>query len=356
MCERCELMNPVMQFIDKKITKLYEINAEELTINDKNINKKVIKIMNSTYKYYGDSRVIGIMNNFKIYIQKYLNKKEFKDNNYLNHILLYCYEKAICSYIGDKAYVTIFELLQKLKKWSLKTYEGKKMSFGFIINCNQYNNQNNDNKQDNNKKYYDFLDSNFSAVLSDGQISVIELDYKGNFLQYHSYENNSDIDKELICPYKYNCITAKCNGNNVGIVLDDLGNIVLIKKNSINYAYMNGEWIYYDVDHFVQPIFNVLYSQLNSSVEKEKGNMLLKSIFNSTLDMVFKGEGCCIAIIEDDCLDTFRKKVYDSIDKPTNDMKVWMKKFFIRKTITLPSKTENIDKGINENNYNTFEK
>ena len=85
--------------------------------------------------------------------------------------------KWIVGYDNDK----IEKLFDILEGWSVKTYEGKPVKFGFIVNPNA--------KSKFDTSYGDwceFLADDFSAVLTDCNNSVIELDDNCNFCNYYS--------------------------------------------------------------------------------------------------------------------------------------------------------------------------
>lgn len=72
---------------------------------------------------------------------------------------------------------SIYNLIIALEDWSSKTYEGKKVSFAFVIYVNE-------EAPKEAVDYLDFLKSDFSATITDGISSVIELDYNCKLKRY----------------------------------------------------------------------------------------------------------------------------------------------------------------------------
>ncbi len=249
-------------------------------------------------------------------------------------------EIGICQYIAGNNTNTrdvIYKIVKKLKKWSLKTYEGKRVPFGLIINNTQSAKVALD--------YTDFLDSNFSALLSDGIFSAMELDKNGSFLTYLSIEdevkqNQKETSKErILSPLSYTHFSSLCYGQDkFGVILNERGNILLIKTQQITFSYRNGNWIHYEFNLFYEDVYHHLYEPQKSKYKN--AYKFLKEIYVSILDMIFSGEGCCIAILRDDVLLDF-ENVYEPINVKNEKKRIEQKKEFLRKCIQIDDESTN---------------
>jgi len=72
-------------------------------------------------------------------IQNVYNLGLLLDKNYLNRLKVTAIEKAICESISDVASDTLLNLITLLDGYATKTYEGRRMNFGIIINETQEN-------------------------------------------------------------------------------------------------------------------------------------------------------------------------------------------------------------------------
>ena len=114
----------------------------------------------------------------KIYYNKSDNtfERTSRKNNYYSDIQCkanykMAIQKGICNWIVGNNNENLEILFEILEKWSVQTYEGKKVTFGFIINPEEKSDFDNTNGT-----WCDFLRDDFSAVFTDCINTVIELD------------------------------------------------------------------------------------------------------------------------------------------------------------------------------------
>lgn len=122
------------------------------------------------------------------------NKSDTLERLLFNHYL----ERGLCGSIsGTNNPETInnfLKLFEILENWSVKTYEGHHVCYGFAINLdNDKDGQTNNEKDSSTFDFTKFLDDEYSAVLSDGITSLIELDTNINFKGYLSLTENETI-------------------------------------------------------------------------------------------------------------------------------------------------------------------
>ena len=109
-----------------------------------------------------------------------ISEMEFEDDSYVAVLQENAIEKSICESICDSETVSsMFGVINQLEKWSARTYEGRKVEIGIIINTTT-----DISDQEDKVMYNDLMNNDFFALLSDGENSYIELDKKGNLLGY----------------------------------------------------------------------------------------------------------------------------------------------------------------------------
>ena len=206
-------------------------------------------------------------------------------------------QKGICNWIIGTKNDHVEHLFDILERWSVQTYEGKKVTFGFIINPEGVSDFGNDYGN-----WCDFLNDDFSAVLTDCIDSVIELDAKCNFIRYISLTDSaltsphpSDDDYKLddTLPFRFSEIIKKYVVNkSVGVFLLNNGDIIISKNQVIKFVKRNLNWLNFN--------FDAINNALTNFCEKHGvSTSLIRSIFASILDVSFAHTGGIISIVTD---------------------------------------------------------
>lgn len=203
-------------------------------------------------------------------------------------------QKGICNWIVGTKNDNVEKLFSLLEKWSVQTYEGRKVTFGFIVNPDAKSDFENDYGN-----WCKFLDDDFSAVLTDCIDSAIELDANCDFVRYISLTDNSlDENKnkyELsdILPLRFSEIIKKFVVNkSIGIFLLNNGDIIISKQGTIRFVKRNLKWLNFNYDSFRNSLS--IFSE-NECVDEE----LIKNIFASILDVSFSHTGGIISVVTD---------------------------------------------------------
>ena len=213
----------------------------------------------------------------------------------------YAIQNGLCEWIIGNNDINKFEqLFGILENWSLKTYEGKKVSFGLVINPEYKKNSNRNSKYGN---FLSFLGDEFSAVLTDGISSVIELDSDCDIIGFNSIYSNGNCDRvELInnLPYRFAPTIARfVTDKKIGIFLLNNGDIILSKNQKIEFVKRNGRWLNFNVTSFINSMSEFI--EYNSISDE-----LAHAIYNSALDVSFSHSGGIISLVTD--VDSLRGK------------------------------------------------
>lgn len=212
-------------------------------------------------------------------------------------------QKGICKWIVGYDNDKIERLFDILENWSVKTYEGRPVKLGFIINPNAKS------KFDTNfGDWCEFLNDDFSAVLTDCNNSVIELDENCNFCNYYSVTEDNVVKEYEIKKYLpiefSNVISRYVVGECVGIFLLDNGDIILSKNGRVLFVKRNLQWLNFEYDAF-EKAFDGYFKK------NQVKDGLLEEIFASMLDVSFAHSGGIIAVVND------RKSLINSRKKET---------------------------------------
>ena len=232
---------------------------------------------------------------------KIKKQRDYGKNNDF-HRLIYkekafqtAFEFGMCNWIvGPDNTPVFYQVLSKLQEWSAKTYEGKKVPFGVVINLEK-------DQGNISANYIDFLDNDNSAVFTDGIFSGIEIDKNGGIISFITSYNSTEKQKDsslnavdgatLFVPYQYTNIARYCYAKKVGIIVLISGEIIIVKDGAICFAKRGNRWVSYD-----WTIVNASLKDYFLQDEQEK----IKEIYCSLLDVSFSHTGGCLAIVKDE--------------------------------------------------------
>ncbi len=246
------------------------------------------------------------------------------------------FQVAVCRYMskdkkeGSIITRTLLELLFKLDTWSAKTYEGSKVPFGFIIDCNL--------EKKSSYNYIKFLDNNSSAVFTDGVYGGILLDKEGKFVKYFSYEDDNlgvtENNLKPFSPYNYIMFTEFCVKSRIGILCLTSGDILLIKNKKLVFSRRNGNWIYYDYNRYRHIVKEYVKTDIYDK-ESDLTNFI-DQIYLTILDVSFAHTGGCLAITFHDKFDEYKKAIENDlldlelVDDESDDIEIKKQKDKIR--------------------------
>ncbi len=203
------------------------------------------------------------------------------DSNYIERMNVIAIEKAICDSVSDVASNTLLNIVMQLETFAKSTYEGRKISFGIIINELQEC-----ENPSQNLNYKNIFGCDFFNVLSNGVQSCIEFDKNGYYLGHMALEKLRF--RPTICPYDYISFGRYCDDNRIGVVLTLNGEILIFKNRSLKYSKKRGVWNTY----FHEEIITLLSNRTSQSIKE-----IRKSIYFTALDISFAGTGGCLVYL-----------------------------------------------------------
>lgn len=222
----------------------------------------------------------------KVSRYKLLEKGTDIQHEYLSETLMkksyeYAIQYGICAWItGKTSNPAVDRLMSSLERWSVQTYEGRKVTFGFVINS----------KVKGETDWLEFLEDDYSATLTDCIHSVIELDADAKLIAYHSLTldgGSRHSEAHDIMPYRFSDVLANfISKDKVGIFLLNNGDIIISKAKQIKFVKRNLKWLNMSFDAFK-----------NAVGENMVLGDLVPEIYASMLDVSFSHTGGIIAVV-----------------------------------------------------------
>lgn len=227
---------------------------------------------------------------------------KLEDESYISVLQENAIEKSICESICEQDTINVmFGIINELEKWSARTYEGSKVAVGIIINLAQ-----DVSEQQEVLNFYDIMNNDFFALLSDGVNSYVEFDKKGNLLGY--VQMNKVKKMPTITPYEYENVARYCNERRIGIVLTKNGDLLIFKNRNLLFSKRAGSWNIYSHEEVIQ----LLSYRGNYSIKD-----IRRAIYYTALDTSYSYTGGCIVCLNKDMTENALNHInaHDIIDE-----------------------------------------
>lgn len=237
-------------------------------------------------------------------VKRYYGKRGKRQVSYKSRTLDLAFELGMCLWLAptmDNA-ITLHTVICRMLEWSSRTYEGKNVPFGFVIDFNRI-------VADGAADYLHFLENDSSAVFTDGIFSGILLDRSGkilSFLTRNSTAPRCKPNQDIFVPYQFVDIARHCMGAAIGVIVLTNGEILLIKNQAVCFAKRGRKWVYFDwvrVYSNLRPYFQKLSNTNEQTIKKR-----IQSIYCTILDVSFSHTGGCLAIIHPDMVEAIEKE------------------------------------------------
>ena len=186
-------------------------------------------------------------------------------------------QNAICKALCNRASTTLNNLLNHVSAWSMRTYEGKKPQFGFIITGKKAPKEQNLNYHIDN-----ILKQDYSALISDGKNTCIMISADGYLLSYHSFIKNAK--ENILAPYEQLDLANLCVGAKIGVCLVEEGDILVFKDKQLLFAKRNGAWVCFSHEEIIAKL-----AERSGEVEDVR-----QALYLSALDTSFARNGGCL--------------------------------------------------------------
>ena len=208
---------------------------------------------------------------------------KISDKLYLSKLQRVAIERALIETLTDTGRDTILRIISGLEKWSSRTYEGRTVSLGILVNLGVTADTTYQ------VSYNDILNNDFFALFTDAKNSFIEFDRNGALLGYVTIKNPKKV--ATVSPYVYERVARICNDKRIGICLTEQGDILIFYARQLIFAKKNGNWCVYSHEEIIRLLQNNV-----SSAAKQ----IRRAIYNTALDCSFSYKGACLAYIDKD--------------------------------------------------------
>lgn len=240
-------------------------------------------LKSAEYSYY----------NGKIRKQRDYGSKLYKRDSFKKGCLDLAFELGICAWLAptERDSIVFHSILCRMIEWANRTYEGKKVPFGIIVDFDK-------ELPIDTVSYLKFLENDSSAVFSDGIFSGIMLDKAGrldSFITRSNASDSHDIDREVFIPYQFADIAQHCTNKKIGIIVLVSGEILLVKQQSLCFAKRANKWVTFDWERVYTKLKP--YFLRDSNISTDDIRKKIQAIYITLLDVSFAHTGGCLAIL-----------------------------------------------------------
>ncbi len=242
-----------------------------------------------------------------IYEMNVIAELNLQDDNYITTLQTHALEKAICLSLSDADITTtLLGIVNELDRWASRTYEGKRVAIGLIIN------ETLDAEKENALHYTEIFDKDFFALLSDGKMSFLEFGRDGYLSGYVQLGRVKAYP--TIAPHEFEQVARYCNERRVGVILTENGDILIFKNRQLLFSKRRGMWNVYSHDEVIQ----LLSYRGNYSLKD-----IRKSIYYTALDCSFAYSGGILVLINKDMVEDALVHInaHDILDAKYYEMK-----------------------------------
>lgn len=153
-------------------------------------------------------------------------------------------EKAMCEVVCGSASETMLGIIIELENWSYRTYEGKKINFGVVIDTSS------DEEKNEQLHYTKMFSNDFFMLLADGEKAYAEFNKFGYFKGCTTLERLRNY--ATVTPNEFENISKYCGDKRIGIVLTEFGDILIFNNRKLMFAKRKNKWNIYSHEEVIQ--------------------------------------------------------------------------------------------------------
>lgn len=250
--------------------------------------------------------------------KRHYGKNKVLNTSYKRRTLDLAFELGMCySLAGARSPEhsrVLHELICRMIDWSGRTYEGKNVPFGIVVDFSIPT-------KENAVDYIHFLENDCSAVFTDGVFTGIRLDASGKIHSFITREMTPPAvpnNKTIFAPFQYADIAKFCVGPAVGVIAMTNGEILLIKDQAIQFAKRGRKWVFFDwniVYSKIRPYFLTnLSSEEITPIKEFEIREKIKTLYCTLLDVSFSHCGGCLAIVTPENSENIKGTIKERID------------------------------------------
>jgi len=188
--------------------------------------------------------------------------------------------KIVAQSVSSKNEDFLLKILSVMTDWAQQTYEGQRISFSLGIKASP---------SCGHVKFEELFDSDFFKVISNGHDSIVVFD-ECQMLVGHE---RVDCPKEygvMFSPIRFVNFAGWTNDNdNIAVVLNRNGEILIFEKGQISFAKRRGSWRYFAHESVVKKF-------TDKALGRKTPEALRKELYLTALDVSFARTGGCIGV------------------------------------------------------------
>ncbi len=216
----------------------------------------------------------------KSILQEIYNANNIVSPEYRSSLRQAALEIALCKYISPENYSTIGQIINGLQAWGIRTYEGRSAAFGIKVNLQQ------EALIADGESISQVIGEDYFAVLSDGRMTLLETNARGQLIGHHS-THGKRVNATVLAPFQYARMANEAGPRQVVIVLTHHSELLIFINKELKFARRRGVWLHFN--H--QPIIKLI-----AAGSKHVSEELRTGIYETLLDLSFAKTGGTICI------------------------------------------------------------
>ncbi len=206
------------------------------------------------------------------------------DEPYFPSLIQYCDQDVVARSVKRKNIddTLIPSILRLFDTWSSQTYEGGRITAAIGIDPNPQS------SNISRIHFSEFIHKDFTKVLTNGMDVLLVLSPSGHVVEHIALSNDNVSPKKqsLFAPIRVMSLARWADQGRVAIVLNRLGETLLLDNSQLRFAKRRGSW------------YHLAHAAVIHSMGNKISHNILKSVYETCLDISFGRHGGCIAIAQ----------------------------------------------------------
>ncbi|MCH8040857.1 MAG: hypothetical protein IH977_11025 [Nitrospinae bacterium] len=174
-------------------------------------------------------------------------------------------------------------IIMALQKWASQTYEGARISVAIGVDCAP------EPRRISNIHLHQLVNHDYAKVLSNGLDTILVLSPSGHIVEHLALgakiNSGTRTPEASFTPNRFLPLAEWAKGNRVALVLNRQGEILVFKKQRLQFAFRRGTWAHYS--------HSAMIARMGGLSQQRR---LMRAVYASCLDISFARTGGCIAI------------------------------------------------------------
>lgn len=210
---------------------------------------------------------------------------------FFQHLLSRCSEDVVAWSMQHRSMddALLPSILDALQKWSSQTYEGVRISVAIGVDCAP------DPWRISNIHLEEIINRDYAKVISNGMDTILVLSPSGHIVEHlalGSGQSSTHLKThDPFSPIRYQALAHWAQGSRVAIALNRQGEILVFKRQCLQFAFRRGAW-----SHFTHRA--IVARMIKTIDQKHQPKALMEAVYLSCLDISFARTGGCIAIVK----------------------------------------------------------